>query len=184
MSTKLISFASQQVCKLGSVRLMKTVCKQVWTATQTLLRSILQYPNHCETICRAITGKNYSNIAKALAIRVNETQDHTQSDIVTYILIEITILQGALLIGFFIKTQRDVRTRRERRARAAASLRQKLRPSSKEGLHPSVVEESLAKHKLIPKGRLRNSFRYFTSRKKDGRPGECEEALTAESSHL
>ena len=77
---------------------------------------------------------------------------------------------------------------RERHARAAASLREKLRP--REGLLPDVVEESLTKHKIIPKGnRLRNSFRYLTrkqleSRKQDGRAEECQEALTSESSHL
>ena len=76
-----------------------------------LLRSILSYPNHCEQICTPITGKNYSGIAKALAIRTNQSnQDHNQSDIVTYGLLSICILQGDLLIGFFIKTQRDTHT--------------------------------------------------------------------------
>ena len=150
MASKLISFASSKVCRLGSVTLMKSVCQQIWSASQTLLRSILKYPNHCEEICATITGKIYSGIAKALAIRTNQrNQDHNQSDIITYVLLSICILQGALLIGFFIKTQRDAHTRREHRARAANSLREKLRP--REGLLPDVVEESLTKHKLIPK---------------------------------
>ena len=129
MASKLISFASSKVCRLGSVTLMKNVCQQIWSATQTLLKSILKYPHHCQEICAVLTGKNCSSIAKALAIRTNQSnQDHNQSDIVTYVLLSICILQGALLIGFFIKTQRDAHTRRERRARAATSLREKLRP--------------------------------------------------------
>ena len=192
MSANLIKFTTQQICKLGKVPLMKTVCQQIWDATQTLLKSMLQYPDACGQVCKAITSQNYTSIARAL-VRVNQAQvnqDHTKSDIITYVLLSICILQGALLIGFFVKTQRDIHTRRERRAKAAASLREKIRPNSRAGLLPDVVEESLTKHKLIPKGRkLQNSFRYLTrkqleERKENGRTRECEEALRAESSHL
>ena len=170
---------------------MKTVCQQIWSATELLLKSMLRYPEACDQVCKAITSHNYTSIAKAL-VRVNQAQsqvnqDHTKSDIITYALLSICIIQGALLIGFFVKTQRDVHTRRERRAKAAASLREKIRPDPRAGLLPDVVEESLTKHKLIPKGRkLKNSFRYLTRKQleENGRARECQEALRAESSHL
>ena len=188
MSANLIKFTTQQICKLGRVPLMKTVCQQIWSATELLLKSMLRYPEACSNVCKAITSHNYTSIAKAL-VRVNKAQvnqDHTKSDIITYALLSICIIQGALLIGFFVKTQRDVQTRRERRAKAAASLREKIRPDPRAGLLPDVVEESLTKHKLIPKGRkLKNSFRYLTRKQlEENGARECQEALRDESSHL
>ena len=169
---------------------MKTVCQQIWNATELLLKSMLQYPEAFSQVCQAITSHNYTSIAKAL-VRVNKAQsqvnqDHTKSDIITYALLSICIIQGALLIGFFVKTQRDVQTRRTRRAKAAASLREKIRPDPRAGLLSDVVEESLTKHKLIPKGRkLKNSFRYLTRKQlEENGARECQEALRDESSHL
>ena len=184
MATSLIKFTGERVCRLGSIPLMKTVCTQIWEATQTLLRNMLKYPEACQTVCKAITGKNYTDFAKALAITHNK-QVHSDSDIITYILLGVCIIQGALLIGFFIKIQKDNHTRRERRARAAESIRKKLGPDPQEGLLPGVVEESLTKHKVIPRGK-RLSFRYLSKGQlgQYGRTRECEETHGTESSAL
>ena len=160
MASSLIRFTGEKVCSLGSIPLMKNICSQIWEATQTLLKNMLKYPEACQTVCKAITGKNYTDVAKALAITHNK-QVHTDSDIITYILLGVCIIQGALLIGFFIKIQKDNHTRSERRARAAESIRKKLGSDPQESLLPGVVEESLTKHKVIPRGK-RLSFRYLS----------------------
>ena len=92
---------------------MKNIFSQIWEANQTLLKNMLKYPEACQTVCKAITGKNYTDIAKALVITDNK-QVHTDSDIITYILLGVCIIEGALLIGFFIIIQEDNHTRRER----------------------------------------------------------------------
>ena len=188
MAAKLIKFTTQQICKLGTVPLMKNICKQLWDATQTLLRSMLRYPDACNQVCKAITGGNYTEIAKALAVKVEpQAKNHNQSDIVTYVLIGICIFQGAILIGCIWKTSRDNQVRRDRRAKAVASIRGKL---SQTNQLPDVVEESLNKHRLIPKKTKTkfSSFKYIKPQLLEengrGRACECKKTHEIESSHL
>ena len=102
MASSLIRFTGEKVCSLGSIPLMKNICSQIWEATQTLLKNMLKYPEACQTVCKAITGNNFTDVAKALAITHNK-QVHTDIDIITYILLGVCIIQGALLIGLCIK---------------------------------------------------------------------------------
>ena len=183
MASSLIRFTGERVCSLGSIPLMKIVCTQIWEATQTLLKNMLKYPEACHTVCKAITGKKYTDIAKALAITHNKQV--SDSDIITYILLGVCVIQGTILLGLFIKIQKDNHTRRERRAKAAESIRKKLGSDPQESLLPGVVEESLTKHKVIPRGK-RLSFRYLSKGQlgQYGRTRECDKTHGTESSAL
>ena len=88
------------------------------------------------------------------------------------------------MIGFFINIQKDNHTRIESRAKAVASIRKNSGPDRQKGLLPGVVEESLTKHEIIPRGkRLRDSFRYLSKGQlgQYGRTRECEETHGNES---